>query len=217
MNCYNNTLSSTLDRHAPLITRTVINRPTVPWFNDDVKSAKRSRRRAERKWRQTKLYCDLLQYKAKKNQATFTMNCARRDFYTDFIQENTIEQRELFRAAKTLFNKKTDLTFPDHRDSTALANDIGRFFVQKIERIRSELDATASPYPIDASRTAPTTARFDSFDMLSEEKVKQLISKSSKKSSSLDPMPTPLVIVSRRTSTCNYKAYKFVIRIWSVP
>ena len=122
------------------------------------------------------------------------MNCARRDFYTDFIQENTIEQRELFRAAKTLFNKKTDLTFPDHRDSTALANDIGRFFVQKIERIRSELDATASPYPIDASRTAPTTARFDSFDMLSEEKVKQLISKSSKKSSSLDPIPTPLII-----------------------
>ena len=70
---------------------------------------------------------------------------------------------------------------------------------------------------VDASRTAPTTARLDSLDMLSEEKVKQLISKSSKKSSSLDPMPTPLVIVSRRTSTCNYKAYKFVIRIWSVP
>ena len=37
-------------------------------------------------------------------------------------------------------------------------------------------------------------SRFDSFDISNEENVKDLISKSSKKSCSLDPMPTSLVL-----------------------
>ena len=50
VNAYNNTLKSVLDHHTPAITKTVIKRPTVLWFNDGVKSAKKEKRRAERKW-----------------------------------------------------------------------------------------------------------------------------------------------------------------------
>ena len=50
VNAYNNTLKSVLDNHTPAITKTVIKRPTVSWFNDGVKSAKKEKRRAERKW-----------------------------------------------------------------------------------------------------------------------------------------------------------------------
>ena len=38
--CYNSTLTSILDKHAPLITKTVTVRAQVPWFNDDIKNAK---------------------------------------------------------------------------------------------------------------------------------------------------------------------------------
>ena len=160
---------------------------------DDVKSAKRSRRKAERKLRRTRLHSDFQQYKAKKNQATFRMNSARRDFYRDFIHETSNDQKKLFRAAKMLFNQRTHLTFPNYQDPTALANDIGHYFVQKFERIRSDLDTTTCPQSVNASHTIPTVC-FDSFYMLSEDNVKHLISKSSKKSSSLDPMTTPLVL-----------------------
>ena len=102
----------------------------VPWFNNDVKNTKRARRQAERKWRRTRLYSDFQQYKAKKNQATYTMNQARTEFYKDLIHEAGNYQRKLFKSAKTLFKQKADLSFPDHRDPTALANDIGHFFVQ---------------------------------------------------------------------------------------
>ena len=63
---YDEALSSALDRHAPLINKTVTKRPIVPWFNNEIKTAKRMRRRAERKWRKTKLRLDFLDYKAKK-------------------------------------------------------------------------------------------------------------------------------------------------------
>lgn len=39
VNCYNSTLSSLIDRYAPLNKRTVVNRPRVPWIDCDIKAA----------------------------------------------------------------------------------------------------------------------------------------------------------------------------------
>ena len=190
---YDNTLSSILENHAPLITRTIIKRPIVPWLNDDVKCAKRARRQAERKWRRTRLHTDFQQYKAKKNQATYIMNQARAEFYKDLIHEAGNDQRKLFKSAKALFKQKADLSFLDHRDPTALANDIRQFFVQKIECIRSELiDSPSSQSNTETSTSSITP--FDKFKEMNEEDVKHLITKSGEKSCALDPMPTSLVI-----------------------
>ena len=57
---YNTTLSKVIDCHAPLKTKTVKVRPAVPWYNDDIKAAKRLRRKAERTWRRTR--CVWLEY-----------------------------------------------------------------------------------------------------------------------------------------------------------
>ena len=45
--CYNSTLHAVLDKHAPLKTKTVVNRKRVPWFNSQMKAAIRARRKAE--------------------------------------------------------------------------------------------------------------------------------------------------------------------------
>lgn len=140
---YNSTLLSTLGNHAPLLTKSVTKRPTVPWFTREVKAAKNERRKAERKWRRSKMHSDFLVYKAKINQATYIMKSARRDYYTNFIHENSGDQRKLFRSARTLFDTKSELTFQGYNDSNVLANDIGLYFTQKIERIRAGLDTSA--------------------------------------------------------------------------
>ena len=51
--CYN-TLKKILDDHAPVVTRTTINRPPVPWIREEMRASKRERRRAEKKWRRSK-------------------------------------------------------------------------------------------------------------------------------------------------------------------
>ena len=119
-------------------------RPTAPLFNQEVKSAKKERRRAERKWRKTRLHSDFLDFKTKKNQATYSIKRARIDYYSTVIQNNEADQRKLFRSAKSLFEQEADLTFQGYYDNRPLANDIGKFFVQKVERIRNELDSTAA-------------------------------------------------------------------------
>ena len=106
------------------MTKTVTKRPIVPWFNNEIKTAKRMRRRAERKWRKTKLRLDFLDYKAKKNRATFEMKKARQEFYTNFIAENSHDTRKLFRSAKTLFNHESELHFQGYSDIACVAGGI---------------------------------------------------------------------------------------------
>ena len=75
--------------------------------------------------------------------------------------------------------KKDEFSFPNYRDKSKLANDICGFFVRKIDRIRSDIDAVdmdpsarnaLPPYQeIDAANA------FHSFQPLSESNVSALI------------------------------------------
>ena len=52
---YQNDLDGLLEIHAPLKRRMVTLRPSTPWCNDEIASAKRERRKLGRHWRKTKL------------------------------------------------------------------------------------------------------------------------------------------------------------------
>ena len=51
----NASLRNVLDRHAPLVTRTVAARPSAPWITEEVKAAKCNLCKAERRWRSSGL------------------------------------------------------------------------------------------------------------------------------------------------------------------
>ena len=95
-------MSSLLERHAPLKTRTRV--AVNSYYNEAIDNAKGLRRKAERKWRRTKRVNDFIDYKAKRNQVTFLMNSARRTFYTELwmITVRTI-WRKLFNAVESIF------------------------------------------------------------------------------------------------------------------
>ena len=125
-----------LDKHAPLGTRTRVSRHVVPWYRDAIDKAQRSRRKAKRKWRRTKLPADFADCKKKRNYITIVMNKSSK-----FMENNSTEYRKLFSAANKLLNTHDLLRFPDHLDKTVLANDIGKFFVRKMEDIQRDIDA----------------------------------------------------------------------------
>ena len=128
------------------------------------------------------------------------MNPARQEFYREFIEENSIDQARLFKTEKKLLSKMNDVSFPQYRDKVALVNDIGGYFVNKIEAIRSDIevcyahlnrgvrDAVSKDLKVDDTRI------FSDFQLLTEDDVNSLVQKSAKKSCSLDPMPTSLVV-----------------------
>ena len=76
---YNNTLMAALDKHAPLMTRTIVQRPRVPWFSQEIREAKRQRRKAEKRWRKSRLESDLAAFKAKRNLPATQVAAWQRD------------------------------------------------------------------------------------------------------------------------------------------
>ena len=56
-------LSSLVDVHAPLITRSITPRPHAPWYSENLRAAKQLRRALERKWRKTNNDDDKARYR----------------------------------------------------------------------------------------------------------------------------------------------------------
>ena len=120
---YNKTLIAVLDKHAPVKTRTIVMRPQVPWYTDEIRQAKRERRKAERRWRFSKFDSDLAVFKVKRNAVNNLMNKARQAFYTKLIEDNSCNQRKLFRVSKRLFNQSQ---LPPNLNAPTFANDVGK-------------------------------------------------------------------------------------------
>ena len=72
---------------------------------------------------------------------TYFKNQVKQTFYTNFIDENSANHKRLFRATKQLLAKKEEWSFLNYQDKSKLGDDIGGFFVRKINIIRSDIDA----------------------------------------------------------------------------
>ena len=197
------TLSSLIESHAPLKSKTVVHRPRVPWFNDSIKAAIGERRKAERKWRATKDPTHSSVFKQKKNHATLLMNQARCTYYNEFIKKNSADQGRLFKAADSLLSESKKLSLPGGSNAEAVANNIGRFFIDNwVTGIYSKLgNAVNSSVSTQDMDNNPAYNSIASFKSLSVDDVRHIIMRSSKKSCSLDPAPMSLVV------ECNYVNY----------
>lgn len=116
------TLKVVLDKHARLITRSIKERPRVSCFNEEIKMAKRKRRKAEKRWWRIRLDSDLAAFKVKRNAATALMN-------TNFIEENSGDQKKLFAASNRLLNRGSADCLPPTIDTAQFAEDIGKFSI----------------------------------------------------------------------------------------
>ena len=198
---YNKTLLAVLDKHAPVKTRTIVMRPQVPRYTDEIRQAKRERRKAERRWRFSKFDSDLAVFKVKRNAVNNLMNKARQAFYTKLIEDNSCNQRKLFRVSKRLFNQSQGDELPPNLHAPTFANDVGKYFVSKIDAIQRQIDADITELPastsIPANGFTRSTPSLSAFKILSANSVKSLIHNSTLKSFPLDPMP------SRSVSRCD--------------
>ncbi|KAK2559068.1 hypothetical protein P5673_018713, partial [Acropora cervicornis] len=57
------------------------------WINDEILTAKRLRRKAERRWRASRSTTDLLPFRLCRNRVSFPLNKARCAYYTNFVSK----------------------------------------------------------------------------------------------------------------------------------
>ena len=129
------------------------------------------------------------------------MNKARTTYYSDCVADNSSNQRKLFNITKSLLNMtKSHLVVPPRIDNHDFVNGLGDFFEQKVVKIHCDIESVSHEVDIsfnhsfDRSCSSCNSHKLANFTLLSQSDVRNLVLNLSKKSCSLDPMPTRLVV-----------------------
>ena len=159
-------LRTVLDKHAPPSLRKVITHSSSPWFEsiiDELFIAKRERRQAERKWRNTKLAIFKDLYGQAKHKVSILVHTAKCKFYTERIALAS-SSKELHQIVNTLSNIHPPKILPTIYPSDDLPSIFIKHFTNKVEKLRANI---ASEHVTSTLVTGTTAATFSSFEKVS--------------------------------------------------
>jgi len=190
---YNQVLSEQLEQHAPLRKTMITSRDYAPWQTEEIKSARCSRRHAEKRWRKTLLTVDREIYKDHRQNVIRLIGQAKMDYFSGLVQERAGDQKALFKLVNSLMNKSQTTPLPPHESLKELTDEFGKFFIDKIDQIQKHLDAIRSSLPPSSTEKPMCETSMDRLEPASEDEIKKLVMKSPSKSCCLDPVPTFLL------------------------
>ena len=182
---YNTCLRQLLDRHAPLVTRTVTDRTSAPRMTLEIKQAKIQRCLAERKWRESGLAVHREIYVKQRSLVSNMISNAKKDYLYHKVV-NCGSSRELFHLSSQMMGKCGDTMLPSTISDESLPDKFNEFFVHKIEEIRRSFDPDR---PIPTNPVGFSGTAFAEFQLVTEDFVKTVLQEMPKKSCDLDPIP----------------------------
>ena len=136
------------------------------------------------------------------------MSKAKRAHYSDIIDKNSGDQRNIWKAFNHILHRCPTLELPDCASLADLAESFGSFFVDKINLIRASFPSSVTSNE-DCGPTQPNQPELNVFSPVTEEEIRRLVMAAPNKSCDLGPIPTPLlkscinVLVTPITSMVN--------------
>jgi hypothetical protein len=185
-----NLYGCTVDKHAPVVTKldSTFNRP--PWMDSEFVAARRERRILYKKWKKDKTVDNREIFENSRASVNVLSNDKRRSFYQDSIKSSGNSQKELFKICNNLLDTSKKSNLPYSEDYNLLANKFNDYFVEKIEKIRENLDTPV----VDIQNTANNNmSTLCSFKTVTAEDILKQINSSKVKTSQNDPIPAFLL------------------------
>ena len=180
-----------LNQHAPEKTMLVRLRKPNPWTNSDIKSLKIAKRKAEKKWRTTKLEVDWEIFKEKRNELNLKLKKLKAQDLQNKIESTSGNSKAMFKLINASLNRKQELPLPNHSSSKDLANKFNQYFDSKIKNIREKFNNTSRPQTSNGTYCGP---KLQNFEKLSQNNIRNLIKVMPVKHCRLDPLPTWLLL-----------------------
>ena len=187
---YFHTLRNLLDKHAPVHERKTPQHANKRFINSEILAAKRRKRKLEREWRRDNSAINCSRYKAAVNHFNRLLECAKTKYYSNMVRKNEDNPKALWNSIKKVLHRSPKIVLPDHTTINSLINTFGRYFTDKIAKLRSGLLST----DVDPPVTSSYKNKFVSFRTISEEEVLKITKSTPNKSCDLDPIPTSLVL-----------------------
>ena len=189
---YNDCLSKLMDKHAPLETVTVTFRPNTPSFSDEIREARRRRRRAERRMLKSGLQFDKMLYRQECESYYSHITDAKSKYQRNEIA--TADSKQLFNIVKKRSTPNQSSIYPEHSSESELANQYSEFFENKI----SDIVSTFASNVTFAQSTVlhpqiSLNSNLSEFIPVIEIQLRRLIKSTPPKACNLDPLPTWLL------------------------
>ena len=167
----------------------------MPWHNDVIREEKRKRRQCERRWRRTGLTTHREMYVFQRNLVNQLIYQAKVDLYSDKIRSCGKDQQLLFKVVDELLHRTKKTELPDCDSDIDLADKFSGYFVDKISKIRRNLDLNSPKSPEITSKHVEkdTSASMISYTPTTISETRKIIGKSASKSCSSDPVLTWLL------------------------
>jgi len=182
---FDTTLQSLLlDVHAPVRTVCVRAARTAPWYDEDFRRKKKETRRLEKLYRRNKIK---MMKSCGKLSSTVNGSSSNRNSDSTGLQQIDSCRGD----SKALWSKlRVQMSAPSHQNSSHFcADDFAAFFTSSVDKLRASASSASPP----VIKTQLVTTPLSSFESVSVEEVSRLLSRTSIKHCSLDPVPTWLV------------------------
>ena len=106
LHAYNNIMQRALDKHAPIKTKKISSNKRVPWFNSEISTAIRDRRRAECKGIKTLMIQAYSWISIMQGEPSQTLqNTAEKRYYHNILFENRHNSKEVFHICNSLLEE----------------------------------------------------------------------------------------------------------------
>ena len=193
---FNRYMKNILDIHAPFKTKNIVCRPNTRWFNREISEAKKTQREAERTWRNSKLEVHRQIFVETRNKTHKLIVRAKKNHLRENILSKKPNSKELYKVVNGFLKPSIgSQCLPSNYNTDAVTEKFACYFTEKISKIREELDIMETVTPSVKEMSAQIGNNgLGSFEPVTETEVNKILKNLSKKTSSLDVVPTWLII-----------------------
>ena len=193
---YNSVLNEIMDKHCPVINKTVKGR-SKPWIDDELRNLRRKRRAAERAWRAGK--GTKLTYVNLRTSFDISEQSKRCKYNQEALLASAGDTKALYKKVNRLTGESGQ-SLPLSKNPKKLAENFKDYFSEKVNNIRSSIEeeniaGESEPFNVGGVPVGKvcSVTDFDKFRPITAEELIKYINLLSSKFCCLDPIPTFLM------------------------
>ena len=180
-------LSKALDELAPLTTKRLNARWTVPWFTDHIIDLKRSMRRKHKKWKKYRGDDHWKAFTIEWNKYRWALKQAKIAAMSQWIKDCGHNTKALYKLMSEITGSQLSNPLPN-TTSEFIAEEFANYFIDKINKICSNLDKHDKCKPSHMS----LNQTLSNFKPMTNDHVIRIINNMTTESCESDPIPTTI-------------------------
>ena len=184
----NNALLCEIDIQAPYIKKKLrVTKHIIK--NKDIQEARRIKRRAEKRYKKTRLETDKINLVTTRKNLIKVVENSRNKFFIEKFSLHKYDIKQTYNVINQLLDKNNEKILPSHSVEKSLANKFAKFYKEKIEGIRNNL-GSITPQLFDAPLHI---VELSEFKPVGEEEVITAMKSLENKQTVMDPIPCKLM------------------------